>query len=167
MAATAIATSDVADALGAEARIAPMRWQRYGGRMAFHGEVATVRCRGSAGLIRQCIEEAGQGRVLVVDAGGDLLVAVLGDRMAAIAQRNGWAGLVIHGAVRDVDALRQMDVGVFALGATPLRGNFELAGERDVSLTPGDLQVRPGEHVFCDGDGIVVCSENVAQRVFA
>ena len=133
--------------------------------MAFHGEAATVRCRGAVGLIRQCIEEPGQGRVLVVDAGGDLSVAVLGDRMAAIAQRNGWTGLVVHGAVRDVDALRQMDIGVFALGATPRRGSFEPDGERDVPLVLGELQVHPGDHVFCDGDGLVVCSREVASRL--
>ena len=160
-----IATSDIADALGAAARSATMRWQRYGGRQAFHGTVSTLRCPAAAGLLRQCIEQPGHGRVLVVDAGGQLSAAVLGDRMAALAQRHGWQGLVIHGAVRDVDGLRQMDIGVLALGATPLRGSFELAGECDVPLTLGELRLRPGEHIFCDGDGIVVCSAADARKV--
>lgn len=162
-----VATSDVADALGADARVEPMRWQRYGGRRAFHGVIATVRCLGAAGLVRQCVESHGEGRVLIVDAGGQLSAAVLGDRMAGNALRNGWAGIVVHGAVRDVDALSMMEIGVFALRATPNRGSFELDGEVDVPLTLGGFQLNPGEYVFCDGDGIVVCSGAAAKRVLA
>lgn len=162
-----IATSDVADALGVNARVEPMRWRRYGGRRAFHGVVATVRCLGAAGLVRQCVESPGEGRVLIVDAGGHLSAAVLGDRMAGNALSNGWAGIVVHGAVRDVDALSTMEIGVFALGATPNRGSFELAGEVDVPLTLGSIQLNPGEFVFCDGDGMVVCGPAAAEKVLA
>ena len=162
-----VATSDVADALGADARVEPMRWVRYGGKRAFHGVVATVRCLGAAGLVRQCVESPGQGRVLIVDAGGQLSAAVLGDRMAGNALRNGWAGIVVHGAVRDVDALSTMEIGVFALGATPNRGSFELTGEVDVPLTLGSIQLNPGEFVFCDGDGMVACGAAAAEGVLA
>ena len=162
-----VATSDVADALGADARVEPMRWLRYGGKRAFHGVVATVRCLGTAGLVRQCVESPGEGRVLIVDAGGQLSAAGLGDRMAGNALRNGWVGIVIHGAVRDVDALSMMEIGVFALGTTPNRGSFELDGEVGVPLTLGGFQMNPGEHVFCDGDGMVVCGPAAAEKVLA
>lgn len=160
-------SSDLADALGADARIAGMRWQRFGGRAAFHGIVSTVRCPQSVGLIRQCIDEPGAGRVLVVDVAGGVPTAVLGDRMASIALRNGWAGFLIEGAVRDVDALRGMDLGVFALGAVPRRASLELTGERDVTVTLGELQVRPGDYIVCDADGVLVCAPDAALRLAA
>jgi regulator of ribonuclease activity A len=140
-----------------------MRWVRLGGRTVFHGRVATVRCRGAAGLVRQCIDEPGHGRVLVVDGGGSLEVALVGDRMAAIALRNGWEGLLVHGAVRDADALRALDIGVLALGTVPCRGTFDTTGERDGPLVLGELQVRAGEYLFCDADGVVVCDVEAAR----
>ena len=77
--------------------------------------------------------------------------------MAAVALRNGWSGLVVHGAVRDADALRDLDIGLFALGTMPRRASGEMTGERDVPLLLGQLQVRPGDYIFCDADGVVVC----------
>jgi regulator of ribonuclease activity A len=139
-----------------------MRWIRLGGRAAFHGRVATVRCREAAGLVRQCIDEPGGGRVLVVDGAGSLEAALVGDRMAAVALRNGWSGILVHGAVRDADALRDLEIGLYALGTVPRRASGEASGERNMPLLLGQLQVRPGDYLFCDPDGLVVCDADSA-----
>lgn len=158
-------TADIADQLGPLARCVPMQWLRLGGRPSFHGTLSTLRCRDAVGLLRQCIDEPGSGRVLLVDGGGSRATALLGDRMAQRAADKGWAGLLIHGAVRDADSLASIEIGVFALARTPARASGELSGERDVPVVLDGVTLHPGSHLFCDGDGLVVCSAQDAQAI--
>lgn len=153
-------TADVADALGVKAVCIPMRWKLLGGRRVFEGVVSTVRCHASAGLIKQAISERGLGRVLVVDAGDFHRVALMGDRMARLAADNGWAGVIVNGAVRDADDIGKIDIGVFASTTVPARGDFNTEGERDISVWLGDAEVRPGTYIFCDMDGLVLCHQD-------
>jgi regulator of ribonuclease activity A len=139
-----------------DASVCAMAFRSFGERRAFEGAIATVRCHEDNVVLKRRVAEPGEGRVLVVDGGGSLRVALLGDRVAALAASNGWAGVVIHGAVRDVAALSAIDVGIVAAGTCP-RASAKLgAGETDVPVTFGGVEFRPGAHIVVDGDGIVV-----------
>jgi regulator of ribonuclease activity A len=138
---------DVAQACGG--------FTQYGGRRWFAGTVATVRCREDTRLTRTVLSEPGDGRVLVVDGGGSLRRALLGDVSAALAAANGWAGVVIHGAVRDAGALRHNGLGVAALGTCPARGGTTGSGERDVAVTVGGALIAPGGYLVADEDGLL------------
>lgn len=132
------------------------RYLQFGGREVFSGLVRTVVCPDDNTMLGRMIEEPGEGRVLVADARGSLRCATIGDRLAEIAQRNGWAGIVVEGAVRDVAALRKLDLGIRALGSTPRR-NLKLGGgESDVPVALGGVVISPGDQLWSDEDGIVV-----------
>jgi regulator of ribonuclease activity A len=132
---------------------------QYGGRRWFAGPVATVRCHEDTRLSRTVLSDPGGGRVLVVDGGGSLGPALFGDASATLAAGNGWAGVVIHGAVRDAAALRHIDLGVAALGTCPARGGTTGAGERDVAVTVCGALIAPGGYLVADEDGLVYLPE--------
>jgi len=150
-----LSTADLCDR-NPQARVCVASWQSYGGRSAFGGRVVTVRCLEDAGLVRQKLESPGHGCVLVIDAGGSLQRAVLGDRLAALGRAQGWAGVLVHGAVRDTAALAAMDFGVVALGRVPARGTGDGTGECDVVLRIAGVEIHPGEIIALDADGVVV-----------
>ena len=149
-------TADLCDRLSADAHVclAPMR--SFGGRRAVAGRIATVRTFEDAARVRQQIALPGEGRILVVDAGGSLRAAVLGDNMARLGLHNGWAGVLLYGAVRDVDELAALDFAVFASGSVPARGANEGTGEVDTQVTFGGAVFRPGDFIAIDGDGVAV-----------
>jgi regulator of ribonuclease activity A len=149
-------TADLCDRFGADARTGGADLRSYGGRDTARGLIATLQCREDAALLRMQLAEPGQGRILVVDGGGSLQAALLGERMAALALDRGWAGLVIHGAVRDVARLRSLDIAVLALGQVPRRGGRTGAGCTGTDLFFGGLWFRPGQYLCLDADGMVV-----------
>jgi regulator of ribonuclease activity A len=155
-------TVDLADELAggsaAGARSCQLPLQSFGGRARFHGRVRTVRCVDDHQLVKDVLAQPGDGHVLVVDGAGSLRTALCGDQMAATAVAHGWAGLVIHGAVRDVDALRTMDLGIRAVGACPLRSENRALGHVDVPVTFGAVTFEVGSHVWCDADGVLLTS---------
>jgi len=122
----------------------------------FSGRIVTVRCFQDNALVRSVLAEPGEGRVLVVDGGGSLHTALMGDVIATMAVENGWSGVVINGAVRDVAALRRLDLGIKALGSNPRKSAKTGAGERDVPVTFGGVTFHPGAELFSDDDGILV-----------
>jgi regulator of ribonuclease activity A len=132
---------------------------QYGARRRFAGPVATIRCYEDNRLMRLVLSEPGVGRVLVVDGGGSPHRALLGDVSAGLAADNGWAGVVIHGAVRDAGTLRRIDLGVAALGTCPRRGGHTGAGERDVEVTVRGVRIAPGRYLLVDEDGLVCLPE--------
>jgi regulator of ribonuclease activity A len=132
---------------------------QYGARRRFAGRVATVRCHEDNRLMRLVLSEPGAGQVLVVDGGGSPHRALLGDVSAALAANNGWAGVVVHGAVRDAGALRRIDLGIAALGTCPRRGGQTGAGERDVEVTLRGARIAPGSYLVADEDGLVCLPE--------
>lgn len=155
----AIKTADLCDQLGVAAQPCLANWRCFGGRTVASGRVQTVRVFEDAALILQALGDAGHGRILVVDAGASRRVAVLGDRMARIGLDNGWAGVLIHGAVRDVDILGELDFCVFALGAVPCRGGKAGTGEIGVELSLAGTPIRPGDFIAMDADGVVVSKD--------
>ncbi|GAA1702441.1 ribonuclease E activity regulator RraA [Nonomuraea bangladeshensis] len=151
-----ISTADLYDERGDQLDSCHLQLRQYGGRRAFSGRIATVRCHEDNALLKSVLSEPGEGRVLVVDGGGSLRAALMGDVIAGIAVASGWAGVVINGVVRDVAALRDLDLGVKALGSNPRKSAKTGAGERDVPVTFGDAVFHPGAELFSDEDGILV-----------
>lgn len=150
------ATADILDGHADDAAVCMLPLRSFGGRASFSGEISTVRCFEDNVVVKHRLGKRGDGRVLVVDGGGSLRVALVGDTIGALARDSGWAGVVINGCVRDVEALGRLDVGVFALASNPRPSAKNGAGETDVPVEFGDVTFRPGDTVFADADGVVV-----------
>lgn len=153
-----ISTPDLCDSHEAEVAVLEPLFANYGGREAFGGEVVTVKCFEDNSLVKEQLAGAGNGRILVVDGGGSLRRALLGDMIAESAVRNGWAGVVIYGAVRDVDAIAGLDLGVQALGAVPLKTEKRGIGDLNIPVRFAGVEIRPGNYVYADNNGIIVSS---------
>lgn len=153
-------TTDLCDELGSAAQVIELVLIDYGKRREFHGPASTVRTHENNVLVRQALEEPGNGRVLVVDAGGSRRCALLGDRLATLGATNGWAGIVLFGCVRDTAELASIEFGIKALGTTPRRSRKdESHGHRDVTALLGGVSISPGDRVYADADGVVVVSD--------
>jgi regulator of ribonuclease activity A len=137
-------------------RVLPPVFRDYGATRKFCGSVVTVKCFEDNSLVKAAVDSAGLGRVLVVDGGGSLRHALLGGNLAAAAARNGWAGLVIDGCVRDVAELAQQAVGIRAVAAMPLPTEKRNQGQSEVPVQLQSVRVRPGDWLYADEDGIVV-----------
>ncbi|MFC6713750.1 ribonuclease E activity regulator RraA [Branchiibius cervicis] len=153
---TSEATADVYDRLGEALDSSSLPWRTYGGRPAFSGPATTVRCFRDNALVKELLNTPGQGRVLVVDGGGSIESALCGDLIAKAATDNGWAGIVINGAVRDTQVLSTLDIGVVALGSNPRKSAKDGAGQVDVPVTFGGATFSPGATVWADPDGVLV-----------
>lgn len=137
-------------------RVLPPVFQSFGVVPAFSGPVTTVKCYEDNTQVKAAVESPGEGRVLVVDGGGSLRRALVGGNLAAAAARNGWAGLVVNGCVRDVAELNATAVGIRALALIPLPTERRGEGQRDVPVQIQGVWVRPGDWLYADADGIVV-----------
>lgn len=148
-------TTDISDA-HPDLQICETQFRDFGGRTVFGGRIRTVKILEDTALMMQVLAEPGDGAVLVVDGEGSLRTALLGDRHGGLAASNGWAGLVINGAVRDVAGLRDLDLGVKALGVTPRRSGKTGLGAVDVPVRFGSAEFFPGGFLWSDENGIVV-----------
>ena len=133
-----------------------VQFQNLGGRPRFTGPVRTVRCHRDNGLVKQILNSPGEGAVLVVDGAGSLESALMGDLIAAAAVENGWAGVVIHGVIRDRVEVAALDLGVKALGSNPRKSAKDGAGEVDVPVEFGGVVFTPGATLWADEDGVLV-----------
>lgn len=151
-----ISTADLYDERGEELDSVALQFLDLGGRESFSGPIRTIVCHRDNGLVKQILNSPGAGAVLVVDGGGSLESALMGDLIAAAAVENRWAGVVILGAVRDRTALRTLDLGVKALGSNPRKSSKDGTGEVDVPVTIGEVRLVPGRMLWADADGILV-----------
>lgn len=150
-------TADLYDERGEALASCETQFRSFGGRGEFSGVVTTIRCANDNGLVKRVLTTTdGHGRVLVVDGGGSLASALMGDLIAAAAVRNGWEGVVIHGPVRDSLALASLDLGVKALGTNPRKSAKDAAGDVDVPVTFGGVTFVPGRRLWADADGVLV-----------
>lgn len=149
-------TADLVDDIGPDVRSCDVQFRQFGGRSQFAGPVTTVRCFQDNALLKSILSEPGDGRVLVVDGGGSLHTALVGDLIAELGRSNGWAGVIVLGAVRDAATLLTLDIGIKALGTNPRKSTKTGSGERDVVLHFGGVDFAPGEIAYSDDDGIVV-----------
>ncbi len=137
-------------------RVLPPVYQAYGSLRAFNGPVSTVQCLDDNTSVRQAVESPGLGRVLVVDGGASRRRALVGGNLAAAAARNGWAGLVIDGCVRDRAELDATPIGIRALALMPMPTDRRQPGRVDLPVCIQGIWVRPGEWLMADEDGMVV-----------
>ncbi|MCJ0763733.1 ribonuclease E activity regulator RraA [Variovorax terrae] len=160
------ATCDLCDAhkndVSGQFRVLPPVFRDFGAVRRFSGPVATVKCFEDNSLVKAAVDSPGQGRVLVVDGGGSLRRALLGGNLGAAAAKNGWAGVVIDGCVRDVAELAQQQVGIRALASMPLPTEKRNEGQQDVAVQLQGVWLRPGDWLYADEDGIVVADRALA-----
>ncbi|OMC04214.1 ribonuclease [Mycolicibacter heraklionensis] len=149
-------TADLVDEIGPDVRSCDVQFRQFGGRTEFAGRISTVRCFQDNALLKSVLSEPGDGGVLVIDGSASLHTALVGDVIAELARSNGWAGLIVHGAVRDASTLRTLDIGIKALGTNPRKSTKTGAGERDVVVEFGGVAFVPGAVAHSDDDGIVV-----------
>jgi regulator of ribonuclease activity A len=149
-------TTDLADQHPDTIKVLSPGFITFGGREAFSGPARTVKCFEDNSKVKELAGQVGHGAVMVVDGGESLRKALLGDMIAAQAASNGWSGFVIGGAVRDVEVLRTLPLGVKALGSIPLKTDKRGIGEVDVPVLVGGVLIQPGERIFADATGIVV-----------
>ncbi|KUM42206.1 ribonuclease E activity regulator RraA [Arthrobacter sp. EpRS71] len=156
MTAPSVNTADLYDELGEDIQSVAIQFQSLGARTHFSGPARTVRCFEDNALLKSVVSGPGEGAVLVVDGGGSLSRALMGDMIAEIAVSNGWSGVIINGAIRDREAISSLPLGVKALGSNPRKSTKTGAGETDVELTLAGVIIKPGAMVYCDPDGVLV-----------
>jgi regulator of ribonuclease activity A len=149
-------TADLVDDIYPDVRSCDLQLRNFGGRSMFAGRITTVRCFQDNALLKSILSEPGNGGVLVIDGDGSLHTALVGDLIAGLGVENGWAGIVVNGAVRDSVALGALDIGIKALGTNPHKSTKTGEGDHDVAVTFGGVTFNPGEIAYSDEDGIVV-----------
>lgn len=154
-------TADLCDAFPGLVQVAQPLFREYGGVEKFAGPIETVRVHEDNTLVRETLETPGQGRVLVVDGGGSLKCALVGGRLAGLAQSNGWLGVIVNGCIRDSVEIRQLRVGIRALDAVPVRSGKNGAGERGVTVRFAGVTFAPGRFVYADTDGVLVAERDL------
>lgn len=157
------ATCDLCDAhkndTDGDFRVLPPVFKDYGKRLKFAGQASTVKCFEDNTLVKAAVDSPGHGRVLVVDGGASLRRALVGGNLGKAAAKNGWAGVIVDGCVRDSAELSECDVGIRALGLMPLPTEKRNEGQTDVPVQVQGVWVRPGDWLYADEDGVVVASK--------
>ena len=151
-----VSTPDLYDDFGDIVTTCALQFRDFGARRAFCGPIRTVSCDRDNELFRTLLQDEGKGAVIVVDGGGSLETALMGDILAARGRDNGWSGCIINGAVRDVGELATIDLGIKALGANPAKSTKTGAGTVDAPVSFGGVTFTPGEWVYCDENGILL-----------
>jgi len=131
-------------------------FSNFGGHDSFGGQIVTVKCHEDNSIVKEQVDQDGTGKVMVVDGGGSLRRALLGDMLAEKAAKNGWEGIIVYGCVRDVDVLAQTALGIQALASHPMKTDKRGIGDLNVVVTFGGVTFRPGEYVYADNNGIIV-----------
>lgn len=155
------ATADLYDDLGDKLQVATPMFNDYGGLKKFSGPITTIKAHEDNVLVRSALEEPGVGRVLVVDGGGSLRCAMLGDMLAEIGVKNGWAGVLVNGCIRDAVAMSSMQLGIKAINTNPKKSVKKGAGDRDIMVTFAGVDFIPGHYIYADEDGIVLSETKV------
>ena len=151
-----ISTTELCDAHGDLVQVVTPRFNNYSGKKHFVGSIKTVKVLEDNVIVRALLEQPGDGDVLVVDGGGSLRCALMGDMIANLAQQNGWAGIVLNAAVRDVEALGQVDIGIKALASHPKKSGKNGAGEQNIPVTFAGVTFTRRDFLVSDADGIAV-----------
>ncbi|MDP2821423.1 MAG: ribonuclease E activity regulator RraA [Sulfuritalea sp.] len=149
-------TADLCDANEGQVRVVEPMFNSFGGRVAFFGRIATLKLFEDNSLVRKALESPGDGRVLVIDGGGSLRRALVGDQLAALGVKNGWSGIIVYGCIRDSRAIGEMDIGVFAVDTHPMKTVKRNVGEAEIPVSFGGVTFMPGEWLYADEDGVIV-----------
>jgi regulator of ribonuclease activity A len=155
------ATADLYDEHEENLQIATPMFNDYGGKKIFSGPASTVKVFEDNSLVRAALEEAGKGRILVVDGEASLRCALVGDMLAELGKDNGWEGIVVYGCIRDSVVIANIDIGVKALNTNPRKSVKKGVGERDITVSFADVTINPGDYIYADEDGVVISAENL------
>lgn len=150
------ATADLYDAHADSVQVLTPMLQHYGGRQVFHGEIYPIKLHEDNSLVREMLSQPGEGRVLVVDGGGSLRCALVGDNLARLAIEQGWSGIVVYGCIRDAAVIAEMEVGVMALNTTPVKSVKRGVGLHPDSVTFGGVTFHRGAFLYADQDGVLL-----------
>lgn len=157
----AFSTPDICDDFLADLQVLEPLFSEYGDSEQFSGEVVTIKCFEDNTLLKKTLGTDGSGKVMVVDGGGSLRRALLGDMLAAMAVDNGWQGVVVNGCVRDVEILKTIRLGVRALNCHPVRSDKRNEGQLNVPLAFAGADIKPGQYLYADENGIVVANSKL------
>lgn len=141
--------------------VIPPVFQNYGGGDRMMGETFTLRCFEDNALLKEALEQPGQGRVLMVDAGGSDRCALVGGNLGAMAEKNGWSGVVLNGCIRDVQELSELSIPVWAMASHPRRGSKQGGGEQQIPVDIAGVLVFPGNWCYADEDGVIVSRQAI------
>ena len=160
-----IKTTDLCDNNPESVRVAdPVGFKDFGGKKNFFGKIQTVKCFEDNSFIRKALEQDGKGKVLVVDGGGSLRCALLGDMMGELAVKNNWSGIIVYGCIRDSVTLSQLPLGVKALNVNPMKSAKRNEGQENIPVCFAGVEFIPDKFVYCDEDGIVVSKEELSSK---
>lgn len=154
-------TCDLCDEYPDDVRVCEPMFASFGGRETFGGEIVTVKCHEDNSRVKELLATPGKGKVLMVDGGGSLRCALMGDLIGASAAQNGWEGVIIYGCVRDVDALAELDLGVHAVASIPLKSVRKGVGETGIDITFGGVTFVQGQYVYADNNGAITSSKKL------
>lgn len=153
-------TPDLCDEYPEVEVLEPM-FSNYGGKESFGGEVVTIKCHEDNSLVKENVAKPGHGKVMVVDGGGSLRAALLGDMLAEKAVENGWEGLVIYGCIRDVDVIMETNLGVQALATNPRKTEKKGIGGMNVPVKFAGVDITPGSFIYADNNGVIVSQKKL------
>ncbi len=156
------ATADLYDLHGEKLRILAPMFGDFGGVIAFEGPVVTLKVFEDNSLVRAELEKPGEGRVLVVDGGGSLRCALVGDQLALLGEQNNWAGIIVYGSIRDSGPISEIQIGVKAIATNPRKSVKKGEGERNVTVRFAEVVIEPGDYLYADEDGIVVADAKLS-----
>ncbi|HCH25149.1 MAG TPA: putative 4-hydroxy-4-methyl-2-oxoglutarate aldolase [Oceanospirillaceae bacterium] len=144
-----------------DVRVLEPMFMNFGGKERFYGEVVTIKAFEDNSLVREQVALDGTGKVLVVDGGGSLRCAMLGDLLAEKAAKNGWQGIVIYGCIRDVNAIGEIDLGVQSLATHPMKTDKRGLGDLNVPVTFAGTTIKPGDYLYADNNGVLVSDKEL------
>ena len=154
-------TCDISDKLHPDVQYLEPVYKIYGAKTSFSGRIVTIKCYEDNSLVEQALKANGKESVLVIDAGGSMNCAMLGDKRAADAINNEWEGILVHGLIRDSVAINGMELGIRALGVCPLKSNKNGVGESNLIVNFSGVIFTPGEYLYADEDGVIVVKEKL------
>lgn len=153
-------TTDLCDSHSDKLKIAELiGFKDFGGAKNFNGQIQTLKCFEDNSFVRKALEQHGEGKILVIDGGGSMRCALLGDMLGDLAVKNKWNGIVVYGCIRDSVAMAKLPLGVKALNVHPLKSNKRNEGQENITVHFAGIDFTPGEFLYADEDGIIVSKE--------
>ena len=152
-------TSELCDFYAEQVDVVDPIFSSFGGKSGFFGKVTTIKCFENNGLIAEVLSEEGEGRVLVIDGGGAIRRALIDAQLAQLAVDNHWEGIVVNGAVRQIQQLEDMEIGIHALAPIPVGAEDDNHGETDVAVNFGGVTIFPEDYLYADLTGIILSQE--------
>lgn len=154
-------TTDLCDKYPDLVSVTEPGFSDFGGAEYFSGVIHTIKCHEDNSLVRKVLETNGEGKVLVIDGGGSLRCALLGDMLGELALKNKWNGIIVYGCIRDAAAIALLPLGVKALDTIPLKSNKRNEGQENIKVTFAGVDFVPGQYIYCDADGIIVSKDKL------